>query len=234
MGGWMEITGDPDRAPKAVGDNIGDSVPGVWTALSIVLALQSRHKSGKGQFVDMAMYDCMAAHMVIAMSHLEATGETTTRSRENVTNGEEKFKKLWKLLDRPDLAKDPHYLGKGINGNFYFSNILPEIEKWTVNKHRMEVTKTLTELGFSMGLVQDARDLYNCPQLKSRNMFATVNNTIGGKFTSIGSPIRLSSCENITHQEPPKLGLNTEDILATLGELSRADIESLKEKNLIS
>ncbi|HCG91697.1 MAG TPA: hypothetical protein DEZ08_07675 [Dehalococcoidia bacterium] len=256
MGGWMEITGDPDRAPKAVGDNIGDSVPGVWTALSIVLALQSRHKSGKGQFVDMAMYDCMAAHMVSAMSHLEATGETTTRSRENVTNaqltlktndgyvvlagagsstgGEEKFKKLWKLLDRPDLAKDPHYLGKGINGNFYFSNILPEIEKWTVNKHRMEVTKTLTELGFSMGLVQDARDLYNCPQLKSRNMFATVNNTIGGKFTSIGSPIRLSSCENITHQEPPKLGLNTEDILATLGELSRADIESLKEKNLIS
>ena len=88
MGGWMEITGDSDRAPKQVGDNIGDSVPGVWTALAIVLALQSRNKTGQGQFIDMAMYDCMAAHMVSAMSHFEATGEITSRSRENVVNAQ--------------------------------------------------------------------------------------------------------------------------------------------------
>ncbi|MEK7814758.1 MAG: CoA transferase, partial [Chloroflexota bacterium] len=62
MGGWMEITGAPDGPPQMVGDNIGDSVPGLWTALGVVLALETRHKTGLGQHVDMAMYDCMAAH----------------------------------------------------------------------------------------------------------------------------------------------------------------------------
>ena len=37
MSGWMEMTGDPDGAPQSVGDNVGDSVPGVWTALGLSL-----------------------------------------------------------------------------------------------------------------------------------------------------------------------------------------------------
>ena len=49
MSGWMEITGDPDGPPQSVGDNIGDSIPGVWTALGIVLALETRRKTGRGQ-----------------------------------------------------------------------------------------------------------------------------------------------------------------------------------------
>jgi CoA:oxalate CoA-transferase len=48
MAGWMEITGSPDGPPQSVGDNIGDSIPGVWTALGIVLALETRRKTGLG------------------------------------------------------------------------------------------------------------------------------------------------------------------------------------------
>ncbi|HZA25301.1 MAG TPA: CaiB/BaiF CoA-transferase family protein [Dehalococcoidia bacterium] len=61
MSGWMEITGDPDGPPQSVGDNVGDSIPGVWTALGIVLALETRHQTGHGQLVDMAMYECMVS-----------------------------------------------------------------------------------------------------------------------------------------------------------------------------
>ena len=46
MGGWMTVTGSPDSGPQMVGDNIGDSVPGVWTALAIMFALESRHRTG--------------------------------------------------------------------------------------------------------------------------------------------------------------------------------------------
>ena len=67
MGGWMEITGAPGGPPQMVGDNIGDTVPGVWTALGIMMALETRHKTGKGQHVDMAMYDCMVAHTTSSM-----------------------------------------------------------------------------------------------------------------------------------------------------------------------
>ena len=50
-----------------VGDNIGDSVPGVWAALGTMMALEARHRTGEGAFVDMAMYDCMATHMTSSM-----------------------------------------------------------------------------------------------------------------------------------------------------------------------
>ena len=253
---YATITGDSDRAPKQVGDNIGDSVPGVWTALAIVLALQSRNKTGQGQFIDMAMYDCMAAHMVSAMSHFEATGEITSRSRENVVNaqltlktndgyvvlagagpstgGESKFRELWNLLDRNDLINDPRYLGIDIPGDFYFSNIMPEIEKWSINKTRMEVTSELTKLGFSMGLVQNAKDLYNCPQLLSREMFTEVENTIGGRFRTVATPINLQGCSNPPSNDPPKLGSNTVEILSSLGKLNEEQISYLEQNRLIS
>ena len=55
MGGWMAVTGEPGGGPQMVGDNIGDSVPGVWTALGIMMALEKRHRTGEGAFIDMSM-----------------------------------------------------------------------------------------------------------------------------------------------------------------------------------
>ena len=81
MAGWMEVTGSPDGPPQMVGDNIGDSVPGLWAALGVVLALETRRKTGVGQHVDMAMYDCMTAHTTSSMPFYQATGRTTGRAR---------------------------------------------------------------------------------------------------------------------------------------------------------
>jgi len=82
MGGWMTVTGGPpnqwgDSGPQMVGDNIGDSVPGLWTALGIMLALESRRRTGQGQYLDMAMYDCMVAHTqhnAVLSSHRPRSG----------------------------------------------------------------------------------------------------------------------------------------------------------------
>ena len=85
MAGWMELTGEPDGPPQSVGDNIGDSVPGVWTALGIVLALESRRKTGLGQYVDMAMYECLVTHTISQMNIFQTTGENPGRSRDWLT-----------------------------------------------------------------------------------------------------------------------------------------------------
>ena len=55
MGGCMGITGNSNAPAQSVGENVGDSIPGLWTALAIVLALETRRKTGQGQHVDMAM-----------------------------------------------------------------------------------------------------------------------------------------------------------------------------------
>ena len=79
MSGWMEVTGEPGGAPQAVGDNIGDSVPGVWAALGIVLALETRRQTGVGQHVDVAMYECMVSHLISNMNAYQVTGPESGR-----------------------------------------------------------------------------------------------------------------------------------------------------------
>jgi CoA:oxalate CoA-transferase len=77
MGGLMELTGEPDGRPGYVGATVGDTVPGLWAALGIVLALRQRDATGVGQFVDVAMYDALAA-MCYPRGRSRRRGTSTT------------------------------------------------------------------------------------------------------------------------------------------------------------
>jgi crotonobetainyl-CoA:carnitine CoA-transferase CaiB-like acyl-CoA transferase len=247
MGGWMEVTGAPDGPPQMVGDNIGDSVPGVWTALGIMMALEGRHKTGRGQHVDMAMYDCMVGHTTSSMPHYQATGEVTTRARENMFsaqlalkakdgyvvlagagNAEEKWKALWKLIGREELIEDPRYLGKGVTGLFYFNNIIPAIEEWSQQLPKREANQKLLECGFSMGMVQNTADLDQCPHLAVRKMFVDSGDTFGGHFRTVNTPIRLTDCPDTPARTPPKLGEHNQEILCSIGGLTPEELAQLR------
>ncbi len=142
-----------------VGDNIGDSVPGVWTALGIMMALEARHRTGEGAFVDMSMYDCMVAHTTSTMPFYQATGTIAGRERGNMLSaqlalrckdghvvlagagGPEKWKDLWRLMDREDLIEDERYLGVGVSGDFYMNNYVPALEGWTMERTKADVKR---------------------------------------------------------------------------------------------
>ena len=76
MGGIMSITGEKDGKPTRVGSSIGDISAGMFTAIGILAALESRHSTGKGQKVDVAMLDCQVAMLENAISRYYVTGET--------------------------------------------------------------------------------------------------------------------------------------------------------------
>jgi formyl-CoA transferase len=251
MGGWMEVTGAPGGPPQMVGDNIGDSVPGVWTALGIVLALETRRKTGLGQHVDMAMYDCMAAHTTSSMPFYQATGQPTGRARENMISAqltlkardgylvlagagaEDKWVALWRLIGKEELAQDPRYLGRGIAGEFYFSNIVPALEEWTQRRSKWEVTQKLIDIGFSMGVVQDQADLDRCPHLEARNMFVDAGDTMGGSFRTVNTPIQLTACAGTPKGAPPLLGQHNEEILCGIGGLTGEELSQLRASGLV-
>ena len=251
MGGWMEITGAPGGAPQMVGDNIGDTVPGVWSALGVMLALESRHKTGKGQHVDMAMYDCMVAHTTSSMPLYQLTGQSSSRARENMfsaqlalkTNDgyavlagagdEEKWVALWQLLGREDLIQDPRYLGQGISGEFYFENIVPELEKWSQHLPKREVAEKLIEIGYSMGMVQNTADLDQCPHLEARKMFVDCGDTLGGSFRTANTPINLTACPETPTGPPPLLGEHNRDILCGIGRLTEEQLLGMETDRVV-
>ena len=245
MGGWMTVTGSPESGPQMVGDNIGDSVPGVWTALAIMMALESRHRTGRGQYLDMAMYDCMVAHMTSTMPFYQATGQVAGRERGNMLSaqlclqaqdgyvvlagagGAEKWKDLWRLIEREDLIEDPRFLGEGISGEFYMAHFVPAIEAWTKERTKAEVTERLIEIGYSMGMVQDQADLDSCPHLEARGMFINGGNDMGGLFRTVNTPINLAGTPGTPNRQPPLLGEHNEEVLCGIGGLTPSEVEVL-------
>ena len=127
---------------------------------------------------------------------------------------------MWLLLGREDLAEDPRYLGKDPDGDFYFSNVIPAIEEWSQHLPKWEVAEKLTEIGFSMGIAQTISELDQCPHLEARQMFVETDDTLGGRFRSLKTPIHLTDCEEFTADTPPLLGENNVEILCGIGGLS--------------
>jgi len=251
MGGWMAVTGEPGGAPQMVGDNIGDSVPGVWSALGVMMALEARHRTGEGAFVDMAMYDCMATHMTSTMPFYQATGTIAGRERSNMLSaqlalkakdgyvvlagagGPEKWKTLWRFMDREDLIDDDRFLGISVSGDFYMNNFVPELEAWTSSRTKEEVAEQLTGIGYSMGIVQDQKDLDECPHLEARGMFVNGGDNLGGIFRTVNTPIKFAGGPDNPNIEPPFLGANNDEILRSIGGVSAEELEQMQTDGVI-
>ena len=256
MSGWMDVTGAPDGPPQAVGDNMGDSVPGVWAALGIVLALETRRQTGLGQHVDVAMYECMASHLVSNMNAYQATGKTSDythgRTRQaslgpglalRAADGyvvmagvrtPQRLAALWELIGRADLPEaDERYLQQFPDADFVFDEMIPAIEEWSSQRPKWEVAGRLTELGFSMGVAQSVADLADCPQLQARRMYVDTGDTLGGTFRSLATPIQLTSCRPSHATTPPKLGQHNTEILCTLGGLTPEELAQLAEQGAV-
>ncbi len=247
MSGWMELTGEPGGRPQAVGDNMGDSVPGVWAALGIVLALETLRQTGKGQHVDVSMYDCVASHVISNMNAYQATGETPGRTRQaslgpglvfRASDGyvimagvrnPQRLAALWDLVGRSDLPeRDDRYLQQFPDADFVFEVMIPAIEDWSSQRPKWEVAGKLTEIGFSMGVTQSVADLANCPQLEARGMFVDSGDTLGGTFRSLATPLRLTACEESASETPPTLGQHNAEILCSLGGLTEEQLAALE------
>ncbi|MBM3941672.1 MAG: CoA transferase [SAR202 cluster bacterium] len=253
MSGWMELTGDPDGAPQSVGDNVGDSVPGLWTALGIVLALETRRRTGQGQHVDMSMYECMVSHMISNMNAYQAKGENPGRSWDRLATAglafkakdgyvlmagvraaaaAARWKTLWIMMGRQDLSEDKRYLG-GASGEFFRDNIIPAIEAWSRDLSKWDVAAKFTEIGFSMGVAQTIADLAQCPHLEARQMFVETGDTLGGRFKSVKTPIRLTGCLESRADTPPTLGENTRELLISLGGLTGEEVDRMEEEKVV-
>ena len=252
MSGWMDLTGEPGGTPQAVGDNIGDSVPGVWAALGIVLALETRRQTGVGQHVDVAMYECMASHVISNMNAYQATGTTPGRTRQaslspglalRAADGHvvmagvrtpQRLAGLWALIGRTDLPEaDERYLQQFPDADFVFDEMIPAIEEWSSQRPKWEVAGRLTELGFSMGVAQSVADLADCPQLEARGMYVDTGDNLGGTFRSLATPIQLTSCRPSDTGTPPNLGEHNAEILCTLGGLSPDELAELEEQGAV-
>jgi CoA:oxalate CoA-transferase len=250
MGGLSELSG-VDGEPVFVGASIGDTIPAIWAALGIVLAIQQRQKTGLGQFIDVAMYDAMASicwQSVAAYSvrkRLPAPGSEgwlgtftsimkcgTGHIAFSLWGGEPKrWQALYDLMGHPEYFDDPRYDYRTPGADAVKPHLRAALQAWLADKSAWEATLALGKLGFSVGPVQTAQDVHDCRQFEARKAFLEVE-VAGHRVKSPGTPVRMSNTPARAPVRAPHLGEHTDEVLKRLLGYSDERLAALRGKGI--
>jgi crotonobetainyl-CoA:carnitine CoA-transferase CaiB-like acyl-CoA transferase len=233
MGGVMHMIGFPDRPPISTIYGLADTYSGLVTALGIMFALHERQRSGLGQFVDTSMYDAALALNERAIATYSLTGEISVRGVEKLVGPrgaymaddgyvalniptDDFWKRLCGVMERPDLADHPQAKDgptRAVNEAF----TREAIERWMRGKTKDQVVNALLAVGVPAGPVQNAKDIVNCPHVAARKMLVEVDDLDLGPKKFARTPARLSGALEVEGRHPPRLGENTDEVLARFG-----------------
>ena len=233
--GIMSMTGFADGEPTRVGVAITDYLAGLYAMQGILLALHERHTSGRGQHVDIALFDAMLSVMRLPLSMLLATGEAPTRvGNDHLSIAPyEPFRakdgliivavgnpRVWgrfcEAIDRPDLRDDPRFgsnTDRVANRAALKREIEAAFEPFTVD----ELTARFDPYDVPCGRVRNMREAIEHPQVVARNTVITQRHPQIGVVQTLGPVVKLSRTPADVRLPPPALGEHTSEILAALG-----------------
>jgi len=252
MGGLRYITGFADRPPVRTGISIGDSIAALWGVFGTLMAL--RHKEvqgGKGQVVDVALYEAIFAMMESLVPEFDVFGfvrERTgnimpgitpsnthkTRDGKFVTigaNGDAIFQRLMRAMGRDDLAADPG-LADNAGRDSRREEVYALIDAWVAGLEEAELLARLEAAEVPASRVYSAADMFADPQFLAREMIQAARLPDGKEFKVPGIVPKLSATPGGTEWLGPALGEHTEAVLGRLG-YDAATIARLREAGAI-
>ena len=251
LGGLTAITGPAGGPPMNAGAPIGDLVPALFTALGIVSAVRHADRTGRGQFVDVAMYDAVLAvceRMVYQNSYLGEVPGPQGASNPQIcpfdafpasdgwvtiaAPGERHWRLLCDLIGRPELGDDPRYSTNHERVK-RAEEVRAIIRIWTGARTKAQIVDELG--GFvPCGPVNTIIDILADPHIARREMIATVEQP--GSATPVrivGAPIKMTETPASVRRRGPLLGEHTDEVLAGL-HYTPAEIAGLRQAGTVS
>jgi formyl-CoA transferase len=248
VGGAFSNTGMTNTPPLNPGPTIGDSGAGMHLAIGILAAYIQMLKTGEGQVVEQSMADAIInLNRVPTAIHPLDDGEPSPR-RDCVEvvkcKGDgpndyayinmltpKQYEMAMTAVGRKDMITDE--LKNDIRLRIErYHEIKEAIEGWTRTKDKMEVFKTLADLGIPTAPVLDTKEVLNDPHFNLRGTIVEFDHPRRGKFKMAGCPIRLSK-NNYEYKPAPLLGQHNEEVYKELLGLSSVDLERLKSEKVI-
>jgi CoA:oxalate CoA-transferase len=235
MGGIMSITGQPGGVPTRVGTSIGDITAGLFTAIGIQAALVERQRSKTGQRVDVSLLDSQVAILENAIARYSVTGEVPgpIGSRHPsiapfdafathdgfvviAAGNDELFAKLCEAIGAPEWIEDERFRTneqRTQNADALKALIETALSKRTTS----EWLEVLQRAQLPCGPLNDIAQLFEDPQVASRNMLVSAADGAGGSLQMAGNPIKLSAHEDpAARKAAPALDGDRRRILAEL------------------
>jgi len=247
-GGLMSITGAADGPPYRLGVAIADIVSGMFAAYGVAMALLARERTGRGQEVDVAMLDAVAALLTYQAGNFFASGNVPARLGNRhpsivpyetfqASDGEfvlavgndEQWRKFCGVAGLPE---DPRFATNRQRVTGYDA-LRPFVADRLRTQPRQHWIERLTAAGVPCGSVRNLQELFDDPQLQAREMIARVEHATIGSLRTLGVPVKLSDTPGAVRTPPPTLGQHTESVLSRELALGADDIEALRRDNVI-
>jgi formyl-CoA transferase len=237
MGGLRYITGEPDRPPSRTGVSLGDSLAGTFAALGALAALNARHRTGRGQVVDSAIYEAVLAMMEASLTEWDTIGhqrERTGAILPNVApsnvyptadgsgvliaaNQDTVFRRLADAMGKPELADDDRYATHHARGDNQ-RELDDLVAAWSATLESAELLARLHQAGVPAGRVYQARDMFADEHFAARNTIVRVADRHGREFAMQAVAPRLSGTPGGIRWSGPELGEHNDEILGALEE----------------
>ena len=247
MSGAMCATGYPDSPPTFTWAAIGDSGTGMHCAIGILAALQQRHHTGRGQFVEVSMQDAVTNLMRINLrDHQrrrgvpERTGNQLGRNVPGTTfpchpggpndyvyiySQEQMWPAFARAIGQPELLEDERF--RTATARWEHRDQLDAIvTTWTRQRTKFDAMRILGEAGVPCGACQDSGEVLMDPHLRAREMIVDIEYPGRGSYSTVGCPVKLSASPAKV-ERPPLLGEHTDALLAELCEVPPEELPRL-------
>ena len=250
-GGLMSITGPGDGPAYRLGIAIADITSGMFAAYGVAMALLARHRTGKGQFVDIGMLDSVAALLTYQAGIYFATDKAPTRMGNRhptivpyetleaadgelvvAVGNEQLWQSLNTLLGLEELTDDPRF-ATNKDRVAHRDELRPILVERLQSKSVAEWTEELKAAGIPCGAVRNLEQVFTDPQILERAMVVALDHPVAGAIKALGVPIKLQDTPGAVRVPPPTLGQHTDHILRGDLGYGAEDIERLRQDSAI-
>jgi crotonobetainyl-CoA:carnitine CoA-transferase CaiB-like acyl-CoA transferase len=244
--GAMAQVGNPGEAPPLLRMPIADMYTGVHGVAAICAALVGRATSGKGQHIDLALYDCMVSmHDYAVQRYTLSDGTDLPRQTGagqpdspiyGVFSGNDGYlviaaqvdlawNRLARLIGGDELANDPRFAQPAGRAKNY-AEATRIVEGWTSGQTVQQCLAVLDAAEVPCSAVQTIDQVLADPQIHARHMVVEQDHPVLGKVRLPNLPFRFSDCDTTPKMPAPLLGQHNRSIAASLG-YSEADINAM-------
>ena len=251
MGGLRHITGEPDRPPARAGISIGDSLTAMHAVMGVTMAMHARERTGRGQMIDVALYESVLAVMENLVTEYDLTGYVRERSGSvlpgiapsNVYpcaggemiliggNGDTVYARLCETMGRPELATDPRFVDHAARGANQ-AELDQIIGAWTGEQTLGALLELLESKGIPAGRIFRAPDMLEHEQFKARESIVETDHPVFGKIKMQNAFPKMSQTPGAVRWPGPELGQHTDEVLASVG-LTAEAIAELRAKGVV-
>jgi crotonobetainyl-CoA:carnitine CoA-transferase CaiB-like acyl-CoA transferase len=232
--GLISTTGTVEGATARCGHSVADITAGMFALIGVLMALEARHRTGVGQFVDVAMLDSMISAMASNYAHLFGSGivpkplgtafativpyacfPTADREIAIAVASEKLWRAFCDAVERPDLVDDPRFATNRARVRNR-GELEPMVCRLLAARPAADWLRILTDHGVPCAPVRDLDEVAAHPQAEARGMFPLVPHSTAGSVRVTGLPIKFADTPGAVTTGAPLVGEHTR---ASLGEL---------------